>query len=138
MNTDPIIIIDDDEEDLEIISTAFAEIKVKNEIIIFDDGLKFIEFIKTTDKKSFFILCDINMRKISGLELKKKIFQDERLRLKCIPFLFFSTVKASSSIMEAYSYGVQGYFIKPNTLQEFKNMFQAMINYWGYSQHPNK
>ena len=78
------------------------------------------------------------MSKIDGLELKRKIFEDERLRLKCIPFLFFSTSEASSSIIEAYSFGVQGYFIKPNSLPEYKNMFQAMIDYWGYSQHPNK
>ncbi len=137
MNTNPIIIIDDDAEDLEIIKLAYVELKVENEIIVFDDGFKFLEFMKATDKKAFFILCDINMSKINGLDLKKRIFDDARLRIKCIPFLFFSTSKASSSILEAYSFGVQGYFIKPSTLQEYKDMFHSMIRYWNYSQHPN-
>jgi CheY-like chemotaxis protein len=96
-----------------------------------------MDYIKSTERKSFFILCDINMNKIGGLELKQRIFQDERLRLKCIPFLFFSTSKATSSITKAYSFGVQGYFVKPNTIQEYKDMFKSMISYWGYSQHPN-
>jgi CheY-like chemotaxis protein len=137
MNTDPIIIIDDDEDDLAIINEAFVELKIDNQIITFNDGFKFMDYIKSTERKSFFILCDINMNKIGGLELKQRIFQDERLRLKCIPFLFFSTSKATSSITKAYSFGVQGYFVKPNTIQEYKDMFKSMISYWGYSQHPN-
>ena len=137
MNTNPIIIIDDDEDDIKIIKEAFKELDAENEIITFTDGFKFLEFIKATDKKALFILCDINMSKIGGLELKKRIFQDDRLRLKCVPFLFFSTSNASASILEAYSFGVQGYFVKPNSMQEYKNILQSMINYWSYSQHPN-
>jgi CheY-like chemotaxis protein len=138
MNINPIIIIDDDKDDLEFISQAFIELKVENEIIIFDDGLKFLDFMQVTNKKAFFILCDINMGKINGLDLKKTILDDERLRLKCIPFLFFSTSMATGSILKAYSFGVQGYFIKPSSPEEYKDMFYSMISYWNYSQHPNK
>lgn len=138
MNNNPIIIIDDDTEDLEIIKQAFSDLKVENEIIVFDDGFKFLDFIKTTDKKAFFILCDVNMTKINGIELKKNIFDDDRLRIKCIPFLFLSSSKASTSIMEAYSFGVQGYFLKPSSFKEYSNMLKSIIVYWGYSQHPNK
>ncbi len=138
MSIGPIIIIDDDKDDLDFINQAFLDLKVENEIMFFDDGMKFIDFMKTTDQKAFFILSDINMNKINGLELKKMVFDDERLRLKCIPFLFFSTSGASDSILKAYSFGVQGYFIKPNSLEEYKDMLYSMISYWGYSQHPNK
>jgi CheY-like chemotaxis protein len=137
MDNNAIILVDDDQEDLELFQEAFSELKVPNEIIVFDDGLGFLEFMRTTNKKPFFILCDINMASIDGLELKKKILEDERLRLKCIPFLFFSTSKASKSIMAAYSLNVQGYFIKPSAMEEIKKVIHAMIIYWGYSQHPN-
>jgi len=39
--------------------------------------------------------------------------------------------------MKAYSYGVQGFFIKPNSSGELKKMLKAMIEYWSESQHPN-
>lgn len=137
MNSNPIIIIDDDDEDLELITQAFEELKVENEIMIFNDGDEFLDFIKTTDQRTFFILCDINMSKISGLELKQRIYSDERLRLKCVPFIFMSTAGGSASIMRAYSFGVQGYFIKPNSFDEFKELLHNIMAYWNYSQHPN-
>ncbi|MEJ7587517.1 MAG: response regulator, partial [Ferruginibacter sp.] len=118
MNKKPIIVVDDDPDDLELLQQAFSEMNVDNEIIVFDNGLKFLEYLKTTENGTFFILCDINMSKIDGLELKRIIFDDERLRIKCVPFIFLSTSGASSSIMKAYSYGVQGYFIKPNNLEK--------------------
>lgn len=137
MNKNPIIIVDDDNEDLELMQQAFAQLNIENEIIVFNDGFKFLDFIKGTHNKTFFILCDINMSPINGFELKEKIYLDENLRLKCVPFVFVSTSGASSSIMKAYSFGVQGYFIKPSTFDEMKNMLHCISNYWKYSQHPN-
>jgi CheY-like chemotaxis protein len=137
MNKKPIIVIDDDDDDLELILEAFSELNIENEIIVFNDGLKFLEYIRATESGTFFILCDINMGKLTGLELKKIIHDDEKLRIKCVPFIFLSTSGASGSIMKAYSYGVQGYFIKPDTLPKTKNMLQGMITYWSESQHPN-
>ncbi len=137
MNKKPIIVIDDDNDDLELIQQAFSELNIDNEIIVFDDGYKFLEYIKKTKDGTFFILCDINMVKLTGMELKKIIHDDDRLRIKCVPFIFLSTSSASDSIMKAYSYGVQGYFIKPNNLEKLKSVLQAMITYWSDSHHPN-
>jgi DNA-binding NtrC family response regulator len=137
MNNSSIIIIDDDNDDLEMIKEAFIELKVENEIITFDNGKDFLNYMKATDKGVFFILCDINMSTINGIELKKITFEDERLRLKCMPFIFISTSRASDSVMRAYSFGVQGYFVKPNSYETLKVMLQNMISYWKFSQRPN-
>jgi CheY-like chemotaxis protein len=137
MDKKPIIVIDDDDDDLELILLAFSELNIENEIIVFNDGLKFLEYIKATEARAFFILCDINMTKLSGLELKKITYDDEKLRIKCVPFIFMSTSESSSSVMKAYSYGVQGFFIKPNSVEKLKSMLHAMITYWSESHHPN-
>lgn len=89
-NSNPIIIIDDDVDDIELFQEAFKELGIENEIMVFTDGDKFYDFISTTDRKSFFICCDINMNRLNGFELKKKIFDNEEIRLKCIPFLMLS------------------------------------------------
>jgi CheY-like chemotaxis protein len=135
-NSNPIIIIDDDIEDIEIFQEGFKELGIENEIIVFTDGNKFYDYISATEKKSFFILCDINMCRITGFELKKKIFDKEELRLKCIPFLMLSTSGASAQVMEAYSLNVQGYFIKPNGVIAVKDMFEIIVKYWSISQRP--
>lgn len=137
MNAAPIIIIDDDDEDLELVKQALEELRIENEVIIFNDGFQFLDFIRATHNKAFFFICDINMSRISGLELKRIIYEDEELRLKCVPFLLMSTSRASDAVMRAYSFGVQGYFIKPNSSGELRKMVQSIINYWSYSQSPN-
>lgn len=135
-NPNPIIIIDDDLEDIEIFKEGFKALGVPNEIMVFTDGNKFYDYISTTKQKSFFIFCDINMHRVSGFELKKKIFENEDIRLKCIPFLMLSTSGASASILEAYSLNVQGYFIKPNSISKVKELFDVVVNYWSLSQRP--
>jgi CheY-like chemotaxis protein len=135
-NSNPIIIIDDDDEDIELFQEAFKELGVENEIMVFTDGHVFYDYITTTDRKSFFIFCDINMNRLNGFELKQKIFDNEEIRLKCIPFLMLSTSGASKSVLEAYSLNVQGYFIKPNDVQGIKDMFEIVVKYWSISQRP--
>jgi CheY-like chemotaxis protein len=136
-NNDPIIIVDDDRDDLDIMREAFKQLEVPNELITFNDAFKFIEYMTATKERCIFILCDINMHKMGGLDLMKRVFSDPVLRLKCIPFLFFSTSGATVAIMEAYSFGVQGYFVKPSSMLDYKKMFYSMISYWSYSQNPN-
>lgn len=137
MNNNPIIIVDDDDEDLELIKEALIQLNINNEVLFFDNGFKFIDFLRTTQNRTFFILCDVNMARLNGLDLKKLIYDDERLRLKCVPFIFMSTSGASIEVMKAYSYGVQGYFVKPPTFEELKHLLHIIIQYWGYSTHPN-
>jgi PleD family two-component response regulator len=110
---------------------------VENEIMVFTDGNKFYDYISTTNRKSFFIFCDINMHRINGFQLKQKIFDNEEIRLKCVPFLMLSTSGASKSVLEAYSLNVQGYFIKPTSVQGIKDMFEIVVKYWSISQRPS-
>ncbi len=135
-NLNPIILIDDDVEDIEIFKEGFKDLKIENEIIVFTDGNKFYEYICSTKTNTFFIFCDINMNALNGFKLKEKIFDDEAVRLKCIPFLMMSTSGSSPRTMEAYSLNVQGYFIKPTNLSELKELFDTVVKYWSLSQRP--
>src|SRR5688500_2560688 len=132
-NSNPIILIDDDLEVIDFFKQGFKELGVLNEILVFTDGSKFYDYISTAERKSFFIFCEINMHKMDGFQLKQKIFDNEEIRLKCIPFLMLSTSGASQSVLEAYSLNVQGYFIKPNTINGIREMFDVVVKYWSLS-----
>jgi CheY-like chemotaxis protein len=135
-NPNPIIFIDDDPDDIELYQESFKQLGIENEIIVFTDGNKFYDYISTTDRKPFFIFCDINMNPVNGFELRQRIFDNEELRLKCIPFLMLSTSGASPQVLRSYSLNVQGYFIKPNTISGVKDMFETVVKYWSTSQRP--
>ena len=135
--TGPIIIIEDDLDDQEILNEIFAELKYKNEIIFFGDGEQALEYLLATDIKPFIIFSDINMPKLSGMELREKIHQNEDLRLKSIPYLFFSTSAQQQNVIDAYSKSVQGFFVKPSSFNEIKDTIETIVNYWQKCVSPN-
>ncbi|WP_147206230.1 response regulator [Segetibacter aerophilus] len=133
----PIILIDDDPDDLELFASAFNELEIVNEVVTFNNGYDALEFLKNSGRQPLFILCDINMPKVNGLDLRQMIYDDMVLRQKSIPFLFLSTADDRIFVDKAYNLAVQGYFKKPAHLGEIKEMLKAIIIYWRHSHHPN-
>jgi len=135
--TGPIIIIEDDSGDQELLKIVFEELKFINEIIFFKDGEKALGYLTMSAIEPFLILSDINMPKLNGLELREKIHTNEDLRLKCIPYLFFSTSAEQKHVVDAYSKSVQGFFIKPYSFEELKRTIKIIIEYWQECVSPN-
>jgi CheY-like chemotaxis protein len=132
----PIIIIEDDADDRELFSTVFAAIKAKHPVLYFENGIDAYNHLVTATVYPFIILSDINMPLISGFDLRNRIFQNEDLRLKCIPYIFFSTGNTDKMVREAYSMSVQGYFRKPDSLKEYERILKNIICYWNDSITP--
>ena len=135
--TGPIIIIEDDKGDQELLNIAFEELNIRNEIIFFQDPEIALNFLMTSTEEPFIILSDLNMPKLSGIELREKIHTNEDLRLKCIPYLFFSTSAEQKYVVDAYSKSVQGFFIKPNTIDALTKILATIVQYWQQCESPN-
>lgn len=133
----PIILIEDDTEDQEILEDIFKEFDLNNEIIFFGDAQKALEYLTNTDIEPFLILSDINMPRLNGMELREKIHTNEDLRIKCIPYLFFTTSAEQRYVVDAYSKSVQGFFVKPNSLEKLKRTLKIILDYWQECQSPN-
>ncbi len=126
----PIVVIEDNPSDQRMLTEIFKNLDFENELRFFSDGSEAIEFLDKTDKIPFLILSDINMPKINGFELRKKIQENKELSLKCVPFLFFSTGANQQSVSDAYAMSVQGFFKKPNGIKELENTMRKIIEYW--------
>ena len=128
--TGPIIVIEDDIEDQEILAEIFEVLAYPNEIIYFSDGNIALDYLNQTDVQPFLILSDINMPKIGGFELRNKVFTNQQLQHKCIPYLFFTTGANKKSVIDAYAMSVQGFFIKPYTIPVFQEIIRIIVEYW--------
>lgn len=126
----PIIVIEDDMEDQDIMVEIFEHLGYPNEIIFFADGNEALEFLNKTDVHPFLILSDINMPKINGFELRNKVFTNEQLQSKCIPYLFFTTAADKRSVIQAYSLSVQGFFKKPDSMEALERTIKKIVDYW--------
>jgi len=133
----PIIIIEDDQDDQEILAEVFTELDCKNEIIFFSDGELALKYLTDTEVEPFIIFSDINMPKLNGMELRAKIHENENLRIKSIPYLFFSTVAEQQNIIDAYSKSVQGFFVKPKDYDEIRDTIKTIMDYWHKCISPN-
>jgi CheY-like chemotaxis protein len=133
----PIIIIEDDIDDQEILTEVFKELDYKNEIIFFGDGEKALEYLTSTKVEPFIIFSDINMPRLSGMELREKVHENEDLRLKSIPYLFFSTSAEQHHVVDAYSKSIQGFFVKPSSYSEIKEVIRTIVSYWTACVSPN-
>lgn len=133
----PIIIIEDDLDDQELLGEVFRDLNCKNEIIFFADGQEALDFLTGTSIEPFIIFSDINMPKLSGMELREKVHQNEDLRLKSIPYLFFSTSAEQSHVVDAYSKSIQGFFVKPTDFNSLKDTISTIVSYWTKCVSPN-
>jgi CheY-like chemotaxis protein len=134
----PILLIEDDIDDKVFLEEVFEELDVKNPIVWFDNCNDAKNFILSTEHQLFIILCDINLPRQSGIELKREIDASENLREKSIPFIFYTTSANMDHVREAYTrLTVQGFFQKKNDFEATKRDIKLIIDYWSACVHPN-
>lgn len=133
----PILILEDDQDDREIYEKAMESLEVKNEIRFFEGGDDLLRYLQVTPDQPFVILSDINLPRMSGIELRRQIEKDEYLRKKSIPFVFLTTVESKEVVDEVYKLTVQGYFVKKDLLKDIEKQIKQILDYWRECKHPN-
>lgn len=134
----PIVVIEDDPNDIEVITTAVIELGYPNPVLPFTDAQEALDYLRTTSDRPFIILCDIRMPRINGLAFRKSILDSEALRKKSIPFVFFTGAVSVNIINEAYDMEVQGFYEKASSYAGVKEQLEAIMVYWTHCLHPNR
>ena len=133
----PIIVIEDDADDQELLMEVFQTLNYTNKLIFFSDGAAALDFLNKSDTLPFLILSDINLPKLNGFALRDKLKTDAALALKCIPYLFFSTALNQKAVVDAYSLSVQGFFVKQASMAELEKTISVIMEYWIRCAAPN-
>lgn len=129
-NNGPVITIDDDIDDKEMLEEVFQKLGYANKLLFFADGQAVLDFLNASEVVPFIILSDINMPKLDGFALRNKIKTDAELQIKCILYLFFSTASTQKAVGDAYSLSVQGFFIKQTSMAELEKIISVIMEYW--------
>ena len=138
MNTEPILIVDGDKDEWEFLQDAWEGLEYPNQLIFFSDAEEVLSYLKKEKIIPFLIICDVNLHKMNGFELKKKLVEDNLVNYKSIPFVFFSNTATKAQIEKSYDLGSNGFFIKGKNIEEIKNTLVDIVNYWERSKTPNK
>lgn len=132
-----IVVIDDDADDQYLAESAFQQLGSKHPRLYFTGIRQAFEFIKTSERQPFMIISDLHVGGHTGLELKQQIEADPELRKKSIPFIFLSGSAGDAAITKAYvELSVQGFFLKPDSFEQLKQMLGLLLAYWQQCLRP--
>jgi CheY-like chemotaxis protein len=132
----PLVLVEDDIDDQELIILTLRELGLLNEIKLFQNGQEALEYLYQANTQPFLILSDINMPILDGIAFKKKIDSCAILKTKCIPFVFISTSPAAS-MNEICKLNIQGFFEKGNSMRQLNEILGTILKYWNLTKHLN-
>ena len=136
MNDAPVFIVDSDIEDKELLQEAWKELDLPNKLFFFKNAEEVIAQLETSSVVPFLIISEINLPKISGLELKQYLLHHEHTNFKSIPFVFLSDTPSQRQIEEAYYLCTNGVFKKSDSFQKIKQQLIDIVKYWRESLVP--
>lgn len=131
-----ILLIEDNPNDAELVMDAFKSRNLVNEIILLDDGEKAVDFLFNDGENGIgkmsvlpkLILLDLKLPKIDGIEILKKLKNDNRTKM--IPVVVMTSSKEESDIVKSYQLGVNSYIVKPVDFDEFAKSVAELGLYW--------
>ena len=132
----PIVHIENDVDDHYLVEKALREASIRNPVRFFENGQQALSYLQKTDEVPLVILCDVLMPGMSGFELRDIIASDPVLRLKAIPFVYFSTWGTKELVEEAYQGPIQGYHLKGRNFTELQAELSLIVAYWKRCLHP--
>jgi CheY-like chemotaxis protein len=138
-NLGPILLIDDDPDDIQITLEIIGELGIQNKVIAFTSGREALKYLtELHDEWPFLILCEINMAAMNGPELKSRINDAQLLKNRAIPFIFYSADSNPWMLSRAWEVQNQGFFLKQATMAEIKASLAEIISYWKHSLLPTR
>ncbi|MBI4648150.1 MAG: response regulator [Bacteroidia bacterium] len=137
-----ILLAEDNPDDIEITKRAFKEAKLVNHLFIVRDGQEAVDFLfhyniyqdETKAPRPGLILLDINMPRMNGIEVLKKIKEDESL--KKIPVIMLTVSRRDEDIIRSYNYGCNSFIQKPVDFDNFVSLVKEIGLYWGIHNIP--
>ncbi len=131
-----IFLVEDNPDDEILTRRALKSNNLINEIVVAHDGQEAIDYLsneKPYDKGRLtdfiaFILLDLKLPKIGGLEVLKFVRSNPETKLT--PVIILTSSKEESDIAESYRLGANSYVQKPVSFAKFTESVKLMGEYW--------
>ncbi len=131
-----ILLVEDSSDDVELMQMALREQNIKNEMVVARDGQEALDWLfgegehagRDTSENPTVILLDLRLPKIDGIDVLKRIRQDERTRL--FPVVILTSSKEDQDLIKSYELGANSYIRKPVDFQQFSKAVRDLGLYW--------
>lgn len=128
-----ILLVEDNQTDVLLVKEAFRDSNLTNNINVAKDGKEALNYLfrKENYKDKMLpdiIFLDLNLPKMSDIEVLKVIKQDEELRV--IPVIMLSTSNNKEDIINSYKNYANSYIIKPLDFDKFVEIIKTIESFW--------
>jgi CheY-like chemotaxis protein len=137
----PILLVEDNLNDIELVLDALRRNNLVNKVITARHGGEALDFLHRTGAHEgregddpIFILLDLKMPKVDGLEVLRQIKQDEKLQM--IPVVMLTSSNEECDLVKSYKLGVNSYVVKPVDFGQFVEVIRQLGLFWAVINEP--
>jgi CheY-like chemotaxis protein len=128
-----VLLVEDDPGDALIVREAFEHYKIRNTLHVVTDGEQALRFVRRVDEfadapRPGLIMLDLNLPRVSGLEVLAELKADPELRV--IPVVILTTSRSEEDVLRSYSLHANAYVSKPVELEAFMEAVRQIDNFF--------
>ncbi len=133
----PILLVDDNVQDVELALAAFENHNLVNEVIVLRNGQEVIDFFERQGPHMLrkpvlpaIVLLDIKMPRVDGFGVLKYI--KSRADLKDIPVVMLTGSSENKDIKICSEMGANGYVVKPLEFDQLSQALRGLGAFWSF------
>ena len=137
----PILLVEDNLNDIELTCAALKQNNVANEIIVARHGGEALDYLyrrSNFENRTFgnpvVIFLDLKMPKVDGLEVLRQIKNDDSLKM--IPVVMLTSSREEADLVKSYQMGVNAYVVKPVGFDQFSDAIRQLGIFWAVLNEP--
>ena len=126
-----ILLVEDNPADAELVRIVVAELGLAAEVQHAQGAEEVFEYLdnpSTVHSQIAFILLDLNMPRVGGIEILQRIRQSKQYGL--LPVIIFTSSANKTDVLACYNSGANAYVCKPIDFVDFSNTISAIAEFW--------
>ena len=132
----PILLVEDNADDELLTLRAFKKNNIRNTVVVAHDGVEALDYLfgtgqyagRDANQLPQLVLLDLNLPRLGGLDVLRRIREDERTKLVSVVVLTSS--KEDEDVVRSYALGANSFVRKPVEFDQFSEAVKTLGLYW--------